>query len=308
MYRRILVPLDGSAFAEAALPLALELSARTGADLRLVTVLEPVTSYAYEGWEGAALDWTQRYLEDVLERIDGDADGEVDHVVRNGHTVDTLQKEAEEWGADVVVMASHGRGALSRLWLGSVADGFIRQADLPLLVVRPEDKAERVDDFSHSFRTILVPLDGSELSETALEHAIAFGELFGATYHLTRVVSYPVDLASPYLPHTTQMNQEVVEDAKRSAAKYLQGQAAALRERNLDVTTSVVTDPQPGRGVIAEVDEVDADMVAMATHGRRGLSRVMLGSTADKVLRGLHKPLLLFRPAGEDEATQDQET
>lgn len=299
MYRRILVPLDGSSFAEAALPMALALSERTGADIRLITVLEPVTSYAYEGWEGAALDWTQRYLEDVLERIADVADGEVDHVVRNGHTVDTLQEEAKAWGADIVVLASHGRGTLSRLWLGSVADGFIRQATLPVLIVRPEDDAERLEDFSHSFRTILVPLDGSELSETALEHAVDFGELFGATYHLTRVVSYPVDLASPYLPHTTQMNQEVVEEAKRGAEAYLKARAAELRKKGLDVTTSVVTDPQPGHAIIQEMAEVGADLVAMSTHGRRGLSRVMLGSTSDKVLRGLHQPLLLYRPPEE---------
>lgn len=299
MYRKILVPLDGSAFAEAALPLALALSHRTGADVRLITVLEPVTSYAYEGWEGAALDWTQRYLEDVFERIEGEADGEVDHVVRNGHSVETLSKEAEEWGADVVVMASHGRGALSRLWLGSVADGFIRQASLPVLVVRPDEDVERVEDFSHSFRKVLIPLDGSELAETALEHAVEFGELFGAAYHLTRVVSYPVDLASPYLPHTTQMNHQVVEQAKQSATSYLEAQAKRLQARELEVTTSVVTDPQPGHAVIQEAHEVEADLVAMATHGRRGISRVMLGSTADKVLRGLHKPLLLYRPADE---------
>ncbi len=299
MYRRILVPLDGSSFAEAALPMALALSERTGADIRLITILEPVTSYAYEGWEGAALDWTQRYLEDVLERIADVADGDVDHVVRNGHTVDTLQEEAKEWGADIVVLASHGRGTLSRLWLGSVADGFIRQATLPVLIVRPEDGAERMEDFSHSFRTILVPLDGSELAETALEHAVDFGELFGATYHLTRVVSYPVDLASPYLPHTTQMNQEVVEEAKRSAEAYLKARAAELRKKGLDVTTSVVTDPQPGHAIIQEMAEVGADLVAMSTHGRRGLSRVMLGSTSDKVLRGLHQPLLLYRPPEE---------
>lgn len=304
MYRRILVPLDGSAFAEAALPLALELSQRTGADVRLVSVLEPVTSYAYEGWEGAALDWTQRYLEDVLDRIAEGIDGEGDHVVRNGHTVEVLQKEAEEWGADVVVMASHGRGALSRLWLGSVADGFIRQTNLPLLVVRPEENAERVEDFSHSFGTVLVPLDGSELSETAMDHAVEFGTLFDSAYHLTRVVSYPLDLASPYLPHTTQANHAIVEDAKRSAASYLDARARTLRERGFEVTTSVVTDPQPGHGIIKECASVGADLVAMATHGRRGISRVMLGSTADKVLRGLHKPLLLYRPPADD-AGQD---
>lgn len=305
MYRRILVPLDGSAFAEAALPLALELSQRTGSDIRLVTVLEPVTSYAYEGWEGAALDWTQRYLEDVHERIEGGAEGDIDHAVRNGHTVEVLQKEAEEWDADVVVMASHGRGALSRLWLGSVADGFIRQTHLPLLIVRPEEDAERVEDFSHSFKTILVPLDGSELSETALEHAAEFGALFDSRYHLTRVVSYPLDLASPYLPQTTQANHEIMEDAKRSASSYLDAQATALSGRGLEVTTSVVTDSQPGHGIITETESVGADLVAMATHGRQGISRVVLGSTADKVLRGLRKPLLLYRPP-DSEAGRDQ--
>nr|NIT85847.1 universal stress protein [Gemmatimonadota bacterium]NIU29669.1 universal stress protein [Gemmatimonadota bacterium]NIV60078.1 universal stress protein [Gemmatimonadota bacterium]NIW62736.1 universal stress protein [Gemmatimonadota bacterium]NIX41846.1 universal stress protein [Gemmatimonadota bacterium] len=86
MYRQILVPLDGSAFAETGLPLALELSRRTGADLHLVTVLEPVTSFAYEGWEGAAVEWSREYLEDVLKRIEGEAGGKIDHAVLNGHT------------------------------------------------------------------------------------------------------------------------------------------------------------------------------------------------------------------------------
>ncbi|MDX1493512.1 MAG: universal stress protein [Longimicrobiales bacterium] len=296
MYRQILVPLDGSAFAEAALPLALELSRRTGADLHLVTVLEPVTSFAYEGWEDAAVEWSNEYLENVLDRIEGEAGGSVDHAVRNGHTVEVLQKEAERLNADVVVMASHGRGAFSRLWLGSVADGFVRQTHLPVILVRPEEDADRVEDFSHSFGTILVPLDGSELSESALEHAVEFGELFDSAYHLTRVVSYPMDIASPYLPHTAQLNQEVMADAKKGAADYLERHAEAMRQRGLGVTTAVVVDAQAGQGIIGESEEVGADLVAMATHGRKGLSRVMLGSAADKVLRGLHKPLLLYRP------------
>lgn len=296
MYRQILVPLDGSAFAEAALPLALELSRRTGADLHLVTVLEPVTSFAYEGWEDAAVEWSQEYLENVLDRVEGQAGGSIDHAVLNGHTVEVLQKEAQRLSADLVVMASHGRGALSRLWLGSVADGFVRQTHLPVILVRPEEDAEPVEDFSHSFGTILVPLDGSELSESALEHAVEFGELFDSSYHLTRVVSYPLDIASPYLPHTAQLNQEVMADAKKGAADYLEARAEAMRKRGLNVTTAVEVDAQPGQGIIAESEAVGADLVAMATHGRKGLSRVVLGSAADKVVRGLHKPLLLYRP------------
>lgn len=297
MYRQILVPLDGSAFAESALPLALEISRRTGADVHLATVLEPVTSFAYEGWEGAAVEWSRQYLDDVLDRIEGQAGGSIDHAVLNGHTVEMLQKEAETRDADLVVMASHGRGAFSRLWLGSVADGFVRQTHLPVILVRPdEDVDQPVEDFTHPFETLLVPLDGSELSESALEYAIEFGELFDSAYHLTRVVSYPVDIASPYLPHTAQLNQQVMDDAKVGATDYLEGHAKAMRERGLRVTTSVVVDAQAGQGIIGEAADVGAELVAMATHGRKGISRAVLGSAADKVLRGLHTPLLLYRP------------
>ena len=95
MYKQILVSLDGSAFAEAALPMALEISRRTGANLHIATVLEPVTSFAYEGWEGAAVEWSNQYLEDVLSRIEGKAGGDVSHAVLSGHTVEMLQSECD---------------------------------------------------------------------------------------------------------------------------------------------------------------------------------------------------------------------
>lgn len=303
MYHQILVPLDGSSFAEATLPLALELSRRTRADLHLVSVLEPVTSFAYEGWEGAAVEWSEQYLADTVERIADQAGGAVTHAVLSGHTVEMLQGEAESRGADLVLLASHGRGALSRLWLGSVADGFVRQTHLPVVIVRPEEGEPEHDPPETRFDTVLIPLDGSELSEQALMHAVDFGELFGAAYHLTRIVSFPVDLASPYLPHTAQLNQQVLDDAKESAAAYLEAHADRLRRRGLRVTTSVGVAAQPGGGILSEFDAVGADMIAMATHGRRGLSRVILGSAADKVLRGLHHPLLLYRPGEASSAT-----
>jgi len=299
MYRQILVPLDGSAFAESALPLALEISRRTGAAVHMATVLEGVTSFAYEGWEAATVEWSNQYLEDVLARIEGNAGGEFSHAVLSGHTVEMLQGEAEAKNADLVVMASHGRGALSRAWLGSVADGFVRQTNLPVILVRPADEAEPVTSFDHSFETLLVPLDGSELSERALAHASEFGELFGSAYHLTRVVSYPTDIASPYLPHTAQLNQQILDDAKQGAAEYLEALAENMRRSGLRVTTSVAIDAQAGHGILSEAEAVGADMVAMATHGRTGLGRALLGSSADKVLRGIHAPLMLYRAVEE---------
>lgn len=297
MYSEIMVTLDGSKFAEAALPLAMTLSRRTGAALHLVTVVEPVPAFAYEEWASAAEEWTREYLAKLTDEVSERTGGEVTSSVLSDHVVDALQKEASSRKVDLVVMASHGRGAMSRLWLGSVADRFVRQADRPVLLIRPEEEGAPDLEDETVFDNLLVPLDGSELAESALAHATEFGELFGSAYHLTRVVAYPVDLASPYLPHTAQMNQEVLEEAKERAAEYLEGQAERMRRRGLRVTTSVTVDAQAGHGILLEAEAVDSSAIAMATHGRKGVSRALLGSTADKVLRGTHRPLLLHRPA-----------
>lgn len=297
MYRKILVPLDGSAFAEAALPLALALSAKTEADVHLVTVVEPIPAFAYEEWESAAKEWSEAYLAAVAERISGAAGGRVTTALHSGHVVETLLDEVGAVDADLVVMATHGRGMLSRAWLGSAADGFLRRAEVPVLFARPEEGETPAPEPTQGLETILVPLDGTELSESALAHATELGELFGCAYHLTRIVSYPIDIASPYLPHTVQMNQSVLADAKADAAEYLEEHADRMRKRGLRVTTSVIVDAQAGQGILSEAEAVGCDLVAMATHGRKGVGRLVLGSSADKVLRGTHVPLLLYRPA-----------
>lgn len=297
MYKQILVPLDGSTFAEAALPLALALSTKTKAALHLVTVVEPIPAFAYEEWASAAREWSEEYLKNVTERVAASTGGELTTALHTGHVVETLLAEAASRKADVVVMATHGRGALSRAWLGSVADGFMREADRPVIFVRPEEGEPPPAEPSEDFETLLVPLDGSELSESALSHATEFGELFGSAYHLTRVVSYPLDIASPYLPTTVQINQNILADAKAGAAEYLEDCADRMRRRGLRVTTSVAVDAQAGRGILLEAEAVGCDVIAMATHGRTGVGRLVLGSAADKVLRGTRVPLLLHRPA-----------
>lgn len=113
MYTKILVPLDGLKFADSSLPLALTLSRKTGAVVHLVTVLEPIPSFAYDEWESAAKEWCEEYLQNVLERVSGSAGGAVTTSLQTGHVVDTLEREAEAGIADLVVMATHGHGILS---------------------------------------------------------------------------------------------------------------------------------------------------------------------------------------------------
>jgi nucleotide-binding universal stress UspA family protein len=166
-----------------------------------------------------------------------------------------------------------------------------------VLLVRPDEGVQPDLSVDVTFTRMLVPLDGSALSESVLEHAVEFGQLFQATYHMVRVVPYPMQFNSPYLPHTMQMNQEFVDEARTSAEEYLGERVAPLQARGLKADTASVVVPQAAHGLLAEAEDAECDLIAMATHGRSGLSRALLGSTTDKVIRGSHLPILLYRPA-----------
>ncbi len=295
VYTRILVPLDGSTFGEAALSRALALSQKTRAALHLVTVVEPIPALAYDQWEEEAREWSEDYLEKVAGRVSAQTGGEVTTALRSGLAVEAILTESVDCDADLIVMATHGRGPFSRVWLGSVADGVLRHAKVPVLLVRPKEDGAPGIASTLGFDTILVPLDGSELSERALEYATDLGGFCGSAYHLTRVVVYPPAVASPRLPNSVQVNQNILADAKAEAAAYLEAHADRMRGRGLRVTTSVAVDTQAGRGIQMEAEAVGCDLIAMATHGRTGVRRLVLGSAADKVLRGAHVPLLLYR-------------
>lgn len=302
MYQHILVPLDGSPFSAAALPLAIEISRRTEARLSFLTVIEGVTDFAFEEWREKAEEGARTHLTEVASRVESLTNGPIDFEIVHGEAAEAIGDFAAREGVDLVVMATHGRGAVSRAWLGSVADRYARSAAIPTLMVRPDEAGTPVTDFGHDFDTMLIPLDGSELSEAALRHATEFGELFDSAYHLTRVVSYPVDLTSPYLPHTAQMNQDIIDESRRCALEYLEKHADRMRRRGLRVTTSVTVSSQAGWGILSEADAVGAELIAVATHGHTGLRRWVLGSATDKVVRGSSVPVLLHRPRVEAEA------
>jgi len=294
MFEKILVTLDGSSFSEWALSYAVDLARRTGAALELASVHEPIPSFSYDEWEAAALDWTEEYLERKQKDLRESLDTPVEAWVGTGQILESILGHADTTGADLVVAATHGRGAISRAWLGSVADGLIRRAHQPVLLIRPEKGAHAPE--APAFHRILVPLDGSRFSESVLDNAARLARLYGAELHLVRVIAYPIEIASPYLPHTVQMNQEVVDEAKVAAESYLKAIADRLEGGEVRVDTHVVVDSQAGQALCSTAEEVDADLVVMATHGRGGIKRALLGSTADKVIRSAHIPVLIQRP------------
>lgn len=306
MYHSVLVPLDGSPSAEFAVPIAQGIARRTNGRVHLVHVHAPLSTAGaprtatmpfYGDWDREAKEHEEAYLKAFQQRLATSPAVTLDHRVEEGSVVETLVRCAEELRAELVVMTTHGRGPLARAWLGSVADGVARRSRIPVLLLRPNADPEPMGE--HLFRNILVALDGSELAEQVLAHATGLGTLVGARYTLVRVVS-PL-LVTGYAPTPEGMLTDAaygpeLELLIRDAEAYLAEAASALRERGLTVETQVVAEMQPAVGILEYAREKAVDLIAMATHGRIGFSRLLLGSVADKVLRGTTAPVLLYRP------------
>ena len=299
MSRLVLVPLDGSRFSESALPAALTIARRWNGQLEVVTVKEDQSMLAHEVLELPAHGWSEQYIEEVSERVQGEAGFTVRATVLKGSPPEAIQNHAAERGVDLVVMATHGRGPLSRFWLGSTADGLIRRSTTPILLLRPSEEApETQPDFNP--RRVLVPLDGSDESEAILTHAPDVAGNDETEFDLLRIYPYPKEIASTYLPQTVQVNVDVLESGRTAAAEYVTEKAATLIERGIHAKGHIVTDREPAGGILHFAEQSGADLIAMCTHGRSGVSRLVLGSVTDKVIRGVQIPTLVCHPHDHD--------
>jgi len=314
MSDRILVPLDTSRFAEHAIPWA-RAAAPEGGALRLVAVLNVEGAGRVEGTPGSpeAAD-TERleekvrgYLNQVAEAVEAlDPAIEVGtRVLRPANVVSALLREADDHRSDLVVMTTHGRGPLQRAWLGSVADGLLRRSSCPVLLVRPEEAAPAGADGSPidrdvpKVRHILVPLDGSSRSAETLDHVMPLARRAGARITLLRVIPPIRGGAFPYVAAPVH-EEEDPSEAESEARTELEAVAEPLQRAGLNVDVAVDVVNEPAAGILRSVKELDVDIIAMATRGRGGVERLVLGSVADKVVRGADTPVLVCRPSNED--------
>ncbi len=302
----ILVPLDGSAFAESAVPLALGVAKAIGGCVELVSVVFQLEMIAVEDQpvystvgppSGEEVEpQLEEYLDDLVERIGKVTDVPVSTTMLHGLVAESLETYAGETESALIVMSTHGRGPFSRAWMGSVADRIVRHVSTPVLLIRPQDSEVVLSDAWRA-RRILVALDGSELAEASLEWALRIGQACGARYTLARTVPPPSPLQSPYLPDAVEATKKALEAGEADAREYLKNVARRLEaDGGRTVETNVVTRFHPARGILELEEELSADLIAIATHGRGGLARALLGSVADKVLRGAKVPVLLTRP------------
>ena len=299
MFKHLLVPLDGSRLAEAAVPLAALLAGKAGAQVTLLHVIErdaPPTIHGDTHLTSA--EEAQRYLERIASegfapeiKVDWHVHGEkIEHVAQS------LAQHADELTPDLIVMASHGQPRLTQRLFGTIPQQIIQRTSTPLLLAQPGSVAV-------AFRRILVPLDGKAEHESALAPATELARLCDATLQLVMVVptrgSMEGERASTaqLLPGATELVLELEEE---SGTEYLAHHVERLRQAGVSCTAAIARG-NPLQVIEQVIAQQDADLVALATHGAAGAHAFWSGSMGQKLIGRTPTSLLLVfaRPSEE---------
>lgn len=298
--KRILVPLDGSDFAEGALGTAVALAMRDGATLQLLSVVptEPPFGFTDESmlvnWveEEKALqqDYMKKTAAEVAARSE---DLRVEASVYQGNVGATIKEVSDALDVDLVILTTHGRGAFGRVWLGGTADQLLRSLERPVLLL-PPTPAGRKPFAEEPVGQVLVPLDGSEAAEAALDALPLLLSPSGDVRLTLASVVEDFSVPTGYAQHATTAG--LVEEERKKMAAYLIGVSQRVEQEGIGAPeTHVLVADSAARGLLRFCRETEADAIALSTHGRGGVSRLLLGSVADKLIRGAGIPVLVVR-------------
>ena len=285
---RILFPTDGSDAAATAFLQAAALAEWHDAELHIFNVTDdrdeadlsvPVSDRTLTDWLGAvpsgmnapnlqALSLTQKQVE---------ADAPAERILAY----------VEDQDIDLIVMGTHGRRGLSRVLLGSVTEAVVRRAPCPVFVVRSDEEAV---SSQHAVRRILVPIDFSDASHEAIRHATEIAQTYGAEIHLLHVVEevvYPsaYGMGDAYFP-----TQNVIKKVEETLAEMARDE---IGYEHIMIAAVVGYAPL---SIIDYAEENEVDLIVIATHGRSGFERMLLGSVAERVIRQAPVPVFIVKP------------
>lgn len=315
MLQRILVPLDGSALAEQAVPHATALAKAFGSSIILARVPETLIVPVMSGgtWvtreieSHEAHDRAEEYLTDIRSRIAREG-LDVTTVMAHHPVAKGLIKAVDESRAGLVVMTTHGQSGIGRWVLGSVAEKLVRAAPTPVYLIRtrsdgdasaePQEWQQREPEL----RRIVAPLDGSELAEVALESASALATATDGEVLLVRVPTLPGYVTA--IPETAGWIPDLLRETALESETYLSERVAALRRSGINASGEVelVVQGSVAEGILSYAEKRQADVIVMSTHGRSGVSRWVFGSVAERVLRAADIPVWLVRAGTPSEA------
>jgi len=301
MFQKILIPLDGSPLAEAALPYVMPIAKAYGSQVVLANVVAP-PSVEFEGdftgiqhpyldqlTEEAKI-WAAGYLQKVADRLAQAQVSVLRQDVLVGSPAALLISQIKRHAVDLVAIATHGRSGLGRVLLGSVADNLLHSTDVPLLVVRPPE-IEVEGEIKLS--SIIVPLDGSPLAESVLSYVKDMAKALSLTVTLVRAIPTVTALSSG--PEYVLLPMDIITEMKEAAILYLDNVAQSLRNEGLSCTTEVV-EGDTASAISEYARKKQNHLVAISSHGRSGIARAVMGSIADRLIRTSGDPVLVVRP------------
>ncbi len=320
MYRRMLVPLDGSQLAEETFPYARELAGRMDLDLDLLHVCGPLEANL-TAMAQVYVDEMAESVREQIQRIQTATGGpeafrrvQVRSKVVMGYPAEEILTYAGANQIDIILLATHGASGVRRWALGSVAYQVLHAAQIPVWLVRSGIPEEVVFD-KWPRRTILVPLDGSKLAESALPHAEALARQRGAQavdILLLSVYAPSIDRSTYYFPtdypttvpvkYADYVQQEIAQ-AKERCEQYLTGIAGRIEAKGIRVRTTCVMG-EPAEEIVKYAHTNPFHLIVMASHGRSGIRHLTFGSIAERVLLECHTPLFLVMAATRNSGAQ----
>jgi nucleotide-binding universal stress UspA family protein len=301
--KQILVPLDGSQLAEMILPHAVAYARARGYGLALLHIVAPPAALdsntwgvtpaveIWEEWEND-VEGGRHYLEVVAKRLQPLGLEVHTHLLEDEPASCIVSYAENHPEVGVIAMSTHGRSGLRRLLLGSMAEKVLHSSHVPVLMARPHHEQNILNEIQvPEYRSLLVPLDGSDFAIQALAQAKALAAHLGASLTLVGAVA-EAPLAFKLNTFVTVPAEWTPERETMSA--YLQQATNQLESEGFQVQAIVEYGP-PAEAILRTVENTQADLIVMSTHGRSGLPRLWLGSVAMKVVHGAVCPVLLVR-------------
>ena len=290
LYKKILVPLDGSNAAEISLPYVEQIAAKLGAEIFVVSVRE--SDDDADHLHGYYLDHIVEQIQHQIKDFDPIIQLNIHADILQGKPAQQLIRFANEKNITLIVMSSYGSSGREPKLLGNIATKVLWSTDRPVLLIRTPASEEMISQ-KKLIQRILVPLDGSKTGETIIQCAEILAKaleaelvLFQALEPLRTVAGF--ETVAPYsIPQSK-------ESIKASAVDYLTALERPLKEKGIKTSIEIVWGSAAER--IIEYSEATTDLVTISSHGRSGVGRWVFGSVTEKVLQIGDKPTLVARP------------
>ena len=298
MFNKLLIPLDGSRTAEKALPYARYLAQDKNVAIKLLAVVDVANMATHMTADRAlhldtmvedAVRTSEKYLEAIAGTLPS---AKIKTVVETGRPEEVIIEKAAAEEDTLITMATHGRSGMNRWLLGSVAEKVLRGASDPVLLIRAREDSRAEDE--PKLKSLIVPLDGSDLAERVLPAAIELAKQRDLEIVLVRTYNIPTTAYAGVEGYALPMD-DLLKGMREEACEYLENKVADVKKLGAAKVSFSAKEGLAADEIISFAKNIPGGLIAMSTHGRSGLRRWVLGSVTETVVRHSENPVLVIR-------------